>query len=162
VKILKKDELFRIAKGRTEMKIQAELSGLNRLAQLALTPSSETVENIAHEIVEVVQEGYIEKHSTSQSKKASNKRSPKNCAGETLYEVMESLVKNNSGCKPSELWTHFKTSIEEWSGCTCQALTPGDDMDKWFYEYEDSKGNVKTKPYGKFRKDIAAIKKATK
>jgi hypothetical protein len=98
-------------------------------------------------------------NSRVQSDKARKKRSPKNESHETLETVFARLARNNQGTKPSELWPHYKTAIAEWSGCDCNELTPGDDKDKWFYEYQDGDEKVKTITYGKFRKDLAQLRR---
>src|ERR1035437_2241491 len=131
---LKKDAMFRLAKQAVVKRKQAELKDLNRLAMLALMPSDETIENIAHEIVEEVQEAIIEKHSNTQSDKAKKGRSPKNEDAETLDEVIARLKFNHPDEEPRKVWVHLKTAIEEWSESDCKEVE-NTKRDSWSYQY---------------------------
>ena len=97
-----------------------------------------------------------------QSKTAKKSRSPKNETGQTLQDVLVQLARNNPDCKPSEIWQHFKSAIEDWGGIECKEIKPGIVKDNWFYEYEDTNERIRTITYGQFRKTLAKIIKTTK
>jgi len=87
-----------------------------------------------------------------QTKRASHKRPIKNEAGETLDNVIRTLAKNHPNEKPSELWPHLKSAIEEWSDSECTETRTGA-RDSWRYQFQQySKADSIT--FGIFRKKL--------
>lgn len=88
-----------------------------------------------------------------QSKTASNPRPIKNEVGETLDNVIAILVKNHPNEKPSALWIHLKTAIEEWSDGDCIQKKPSQKSDSWRYEFHMGE-KINTITFGIFRKKL--------
>lgn len=89
--------------------------------------------------------------SISTSKNASKPRPKKNYENETLDAVIAGLKRNYPNEKPSEIWVHFKTAIEDWSECEDCSLYGEKDSQSYHYEMGDKRGSI---TYGTFRKKL--------
>jgi hypothetical protein len=95
-----------------------------------------------------------EKHSKAQAEKAKKKRG-KGDDGRTLGELIQTLTQNHPDAKPSEIWPHLKSMIEEWAGY-CDEKTSDTTA---FYVYPFGEGS-KTISYKQFGDRVREIKNA--
>jgi hypothetical protein len=88
---------------------------------------------------------------------AKKKRSKANESGETMEDLIKKIARNHPDERPSELWSHLKSLIEEWAGdCTEIAVTPRNPM----YQYQTKTGEDDTIKFETFRKKLAKIRKS--
>jgi len=97
--------------------------------------------------------------SEGQARKARKGRYAKSDDDRTLEDVIRILSREHHNEKPSEVWTHLKTSLEEWSGDKVTESGAGDSR-KYLYKRPnsaDSNGG-RTISYGAFRKKLSEIR----
>lgn len=135
----------------------AQLKSIEPLQQplQALLAQRKLLDTIKEELLLQAKSG--NKTSRANSKKASLKRPVKNDAGETRNEVIARLANAHTNEKPSEIWPHLKTAIEEWSGGDCVEKRPSEkNRDNWLYQYTKPDGSPDTISYQAFRKRLSA------
>jgi hypothetical protein len=101
-----------------------------------------------------------EKVSAENQKKARLNRTRKNEDGEPLDDVIRVLNREHLNARPSEVWPHFKASLEEWTSHTVTEIDGKGDMRSYRYVLSNAKGTETNRPitYGRFRKLLSKIR----
>lgn len=99
----------------------------------------------------VLADAHGEQYLTQQKAKSKLSRKPKNENGKTIEDLISEIAKNNPEEKPSALWPHLGSAIEQWAGsCTEKTRGPKDPL----YEYSLDDEKIKTITYSTFRKKL--------
>lgn len=121
-------------------------------------PVDPVVFNIVREIVLQMHKKYAldaesgRAQSESQSRKASKSRRAKDEGGDTVADLIRTLSREHRNEKPSEVWPHLKTSLEEWSGEAVMEIGAGDGRAYRYVPPNSNEDNVRPISYDWFRK----------
>jgi hypothetical protein len=94
-------------------------------------------------------------HKANQKQKASKPRPKKSVDGTTINELITQLKRAYPNEKPSSVWIHLKSKIDEWADCHCILTRPNPaKTDSWFYSFTIGETQQQI-TYATFRKSMA-------
>lgn len=100
-------------------------------------------------------DGY-HRHISSQKKKAAKSRLRKDILGRTLDDLIQNIHNENPDGKPSELWPHLGSAIEEWAE-QCRLRQPVPRNPQYLYSLPD--GTEKTISFETFKKRLQVMRR---